>query len=222
MIKKFQKIKAKPEVTWKSASRSGNPQLQNLWLWGNQPCQPFQRLVELQKLSKAQFYPAAIEHPQQQDMQPKSPDTDSQGPLFQDNYAMLAETRNWFSLVLIGFGVEQNRETSGLCKDSTFSWSCKRHWSTSAEHSDLRQYPKHTPERLLWLNPLLFREHRLLCFQERRLHLQSHQLGLSGSKLLSQEPAELPCASAHRHMPISQPAKLLLVQVGDGRHRQHA
>lgn len=33
---------------------------------------------------------------------------------------MLAETRNWCSLVFIGFGVKQNLETSGLCKDSSF------------------------------------------------------------------------------------------------------
>lgn len=138
MIKKFQMIKAKPEVTWKSASWPGNPQLQNLWLWGNQPCQPFQRLVELQKLSKAQFYPVPIEHPKE-DMQPKSPDTDSQGPLFQDNYAMLAETRNWFSPVLIGFGVEQNRETSGLCKDSSFNWDTGVH---------LLSWPEAVPQTL--------------------------------------------------------------------------
>lgn len=131
---------------------------------------------------------------------------------------MLApETLGFFSRVWSGFGVEQNLETSDLRKDSFFRWSCKRHWSTSAEHSDLKLYLKHIPDRTLWLNHLLLwvwaGGQRLCCSQDKALWLQSHQLGLPGLMLLSQEPAELSSSSAH--MQISQPAKLLLVQVRD-------
>lgn len=37
----------KAELHQTSNASSGNPWLQDLWLWGNQPCQVFQRLVEL-------------------------------------------------------------------------------------------------------------------------------------------------------------------------------
>lgn len=78
---------------------------------------------------------------------------------------MLAETKNCFLPVLTGFGVEQNLETSGLCKDSSFSWSCKRHWSTSTEQLSTwtsNNTQNTSPDRPLWSNPLLFREHRLM------------------------------------------------------------
>lgn len=119
---------------------------------------------------------------------------------------------------MVRIGVEQSLEMSGPCKDSPFTWSCKRHWSEPAEYLDLRNYPTHISDRPLWLNQFLLWNWPVdkdWCFQDGELWRQSHQLGLPGWKLLNQEHAELCSSSAHCHMQISQPAKLFLVQVRD-------